>query len=497
VSGDDRPSGSTALGDTDHARRGLSWTALSLVVLAVAQILYTSATSRLVPPREFGYYASAQALAAIAGYLSLASLGSAVMRHPTGHGLRRAAVSLACVSGVLAGGAVALLGGWWAQVWGIPGAADAARLAGVCVALSPVMAVMTGLQRRALRFRWAASAELLGSLAGFGAGLVLALAWHTALALLLGQAAASLVVVLLCLPGSRPADREGVSVAWRDLAGFATNVSAQNLVYYVIYSLPAFAVSRTLGAATLGVYNRANVLVNLPLTQLAQSVSRVLYPLWARRTTPERIRGPFTDVLVGASLVGILGFGALIGAATPITRLLFGPDFPGVADLVRILSLFGILNLLFSISGSLQESLRWMRDVWQLQAIKLAVSLLLLAMPLVEDARYAAGVLVLGQVLAHARQLVQLRGRDVLDLRVVLAGYGQHAVLVTPFAVVLWVATSLIDGLAGQLVATAVVVACALAVLGLLGDRLAGVRALDRRGLIPVAVAARLRKGRG
>jgi hypothetical protein len=198
-------------------------------------------------------------------------------------------------------------------------------------------------------------------------------------------------------------------------------------------------------------------------------------------------------VLVGASLVGTLGFGALFGAATPITRLLLGPAFQGADDLVRILALFGILNLQFSISGGLQEASRWMRDVWRLQAIKLGASLPLIGMVVVQDARYAAGVLVFGQVLAHGQQLRQLRDRGVLELRSVLSAYTHHIVLVGPPAIVLWLVTLRVDGLAGQLVATVVVSVAVLAVLLALGDRVDGVRALDRRGLVPQRVAVRLR----
>jgi lipopolysaccharide exporter len=480
--------------DTSRARRGLTWTVATLGVLAVAQLGYTSVTARLLSPREFGYYASAQTLASLAGYASLASLGPAVMRHRHGAGLRRAAVSLSCTTGVIAGGLVVLVGGLWADAWGIPGAADASRLAGLCVALSPPMAVLTGLQRRALRFRYASAMELSGALVGFAVGLALATARHDALALLGGQAVASAVIVIACIPGSGQADTDGERVTWRRLTGFATNVSAQNLVYFVIYSLPQFSVARTTGASELGVYGRANALITLPLAQLAQAVTRVLYPLWARRDSADQIRTPFTDVLVGASFVGTLGFGALFGAATPITRLLLGPSFHGVDDLVRILALFAILNLQFSISGSLQEASRWMRDVWRLQAIKLGASVLLVGMVVVEDARYAAGVLVLGQVLAHGWQLLQLRDRGVLLLRPVLVAYGQHLVLVAPPAVALWIVTRRVDALAGQLVATAVLSLIVLALVGVLGDRIAGVRALDRRDLLPGGIAGRLRR---
>ena len=343
--------------DTSRARQGLTWMVSSLAILAFAQLAYTSATSRIVSPREFGYYASAQALAALAGYLSLSAVGLSVIRHKSSNGLRRAGVTLAMSTGLAAGGIIVAVGAAWATLWGIPEAADAARVAGVGVAMAPLTGVLTGLQRRKLRYRQAALAEFVGPMIGFAFGLALALAWKNALALILGQALASAATAALCLPGSAPERRpDDVRVSWRSLLGFSTNVSAQNFVYYVIYSLPPFAVSRSLGAHALGIYGRATALITLPLAQLTQAVSKVLYPLWARRTRPQEIIEPFSDVLVGASLVGLLGFGALFGAATPICRVLLGPDFIGVDGVVRVLAIFGALNVQLSISGSLQGS---------------------------------------------------------------------------------------------------------------------------------------------
>jgi O-antigen/teichoic acid export membrane protein len=482
--------------DGAFARRGLTWTLASVVTLAVAQLSYTSVTARIVPRGQFGYYASAQALGALAGYVALASLGSAVMRHPRANGLRRASFTLSASTGLVAGGLVALLGGVWAASWGIPGAEAAVRLTGLSVALTPVTAVLAGLQRRNLRYRHAAAAEFTGTVAGFVLGVVLALQWHTALALILGQGIASAVTSLLCLPRSRPVPvPDDKRVTWRDLSGFATNVSAQNFVYYVIYNLPPFSIARTLGAAALGGYSRANVLVILPLTQLLQTVSKVLYPLWARRSRPEQIKEPFSDVLVGISLIGALGFGALAGAATPITSILLGSRYEGIDDLVRILAVFGLINLQFAVSGSLQEASSWMRDVWRLQVIKLAVSVLLVAMVVVRDVRYAAAVLVLGQVVAHGAQLAQLNRRGVVALRRVGVAYVQHLLLATPAALALWAVTSAQTSLGAQIASVAVAVAVMTTLLLVLGDRLAGIGALARRGLLPARIAEKLSRG--
>jgi hypothetical protein len=101
--------------------------------------------------------------------------------------------------------------------------------------------------------------------------------------------------------------------------------------------------------------------------------------------------------------------------------------------------------------------------------------------------------LVAGQVVAHAQQLRQLRRRRAVELRRVVIGYGQHAMLVAPPALVLWLLTTLVDSLRGQILLTLAVSALVLGAVVTLGDRIAGVAALDRRGLLPGLVAVRLR----
>ena len=65
---------------TRSALGGVAWTWAGSGVLVVAQIASTAATARLVAPREFGVYATAQAAAGIAGYFTMGALGSGLQR---------------------------------------------------------------------------------------------------------------------------------------------------------------------------------------------------------------------------------------------------------------------------------------------------------------------------------------------------------------------------------------------------------------------------------
>jgi hypothetical protein len=134
-----------------------------------------------------------------------------------------------------------------------------------------------------------------------------------------------------------------------------------------------------------------------------------------------------------------------------------------------------------------------MGDVWAIQTLKLGVSALLIGMVWVPHVTYAAGVLVLGQALAHSLQLQQLRRRGVVSVNLVGRAYGRHFVLAALPALALWLVTASVAGLVPQLVAAVITAGGVSVVVLLLGNRIDGIAALSRRGLLPARLAARLR----
>lgn len=317
--------------------RGAAWNYGGAVVVTVGQLAYTALTARLISPAEFGAYAVAQALLALVGYFTLGTIGNAVIRQPS---LDRRIIGTAVVMTAAAGATVAIVvvavAPLWAGIWRAPDATVLLRLYAPQMLLAALAIVPLALLRRNLRYRSASIIETSAVLVGFGVGVVLALQLRDAEALVLGQVAAACALAVFGVLATRSelALAYGRSEA-RSLFSFSAQVSLQNLGHYVNTILPSFAISRSLGATNLGFYNRGSLLVGLPLTFLAQGVTKTLYPIFPRfRENESECRRMMIDVAsVTTTFVWPL-FGALAGLAPLVVHLLLGPRWAPVAAIV-------------------------------------------------------------------------------------------------------------------------------------------------------------------
>lgn len=400
--------------------RGAAWNYGGAVVVTVGQLAYTALTARLISPAEFGAYATAQALLALVGYFTLGTVGNAIIRQPT---LDRRIVGTGIVMTAVAGGIVAVfvlaMAGVWADIWRSPGATTLLRLYAPQVVLAAFTIVPMALLRRSLRFRTASLIETSSVLIGFGVGAALALQLRSAEALVLGQVANFAVLAAL----AAGAARSGLAFSFgreeaRSLFSFSAQVSVQNLGHYLNNILPSFAISRSLGQASLGFYSRGSLLVGLPLTFLAQGVTKTLYPIFPRfRENDAECRRMLVDVTsVSTTFVWPL-FAALAGFAPLVVQVLLGSQWTPVASLVGPLCLYAAANFAYTVLTSFAESFAYLRLIWLMQAIWTAALVAGLALAVASGADTRTIVLVAAalQVAVHVFQIVLLARTRSLD----------------------------------------------------------------------------------
>ena len=351
--------------------RGAAWNYGGAVVITVGQLAYTALTARLVSPAEFGAYAVAQALLALVGYFTLGTIGNAIIRQPS---LDRRMIGTAVTMTAAAGSTVAVvvlaIAPLWTEIWRSPEATVLLRLYAPQMLLGALAIVPLALLRRNLRYRSASIIETSAVLVGFAIGAGLALELRNAEALVLGQVAGACALAIFGVLATRSqlAIAYGRSEA-RSLFSFSAQVSLQNLGHYVNTVLPSFAVSRSLGATNLGFYSRGSLLVGLPLTFLAQGVTKTLYPIFPRfRNDDAECRRMMIDVAsVTTTFVWPL-FGALAGLAPLVVHLLLGPRWAPVAAIVVPLCLYAALNFAYATFTSFAESFGYLRQIWLIQA---------------------------------------------------------------------------------------------------------------------------------
>jgi len=417
---------------TRAALGGVAWNWAGSAVLVVAQIASTAATARLIAPGEFGAYASAQALAGLAGYFTMNAIGSGLLRRAE---LKGDAVGTATVLTVAIGLGVGTIvwfaAGLWAQAWHVPGAAPLVRVLAVTLVFTSAATVPLALIRRALRFGAAAGAETGTQVLGLALSVALAVVLHSALALAIGQAVAagSLLVAALVL-ARRDLALRFVRAEARELLTFSGQVSMLNLGAFVANTAPAWFAARIYGGATLGLYSRASLVVNLPLNYLSTGVTKILFPLYGHVRDDVRR----TRTLVSEGLVLSTGFvwpllALLAGSSTLVVRLLLGERWHDAATLVALCALIGCGAFPAGLLTNAAEAFGWMRIVAVRRLVFLAGVAAGLAVGYVTDVRLVwllAGI-ALAQAIGYVITLVPFVRRGILSGRAVLASQSVHA----------------------------------------------------------------------
>src|SRR5260370_1885874 len=133
-------------------------------------------------------------------------------------------------------------------------------------------------------------------------------------------------------------------------------------------------VAKILGIGSLGLYQVAFRIAELPVTGFTQVVSQVALPsLSALQGEPDRLRSWY----VGAQRVVLLVHGAFVALVLlfggPLTRALLGPTWMAIVPALRILFVAMLLRALVDLAGVLFNALGEPRFADRLQAARLAI----------------------------------------------------------------------------------------------------------------------------
>ncbi|MEA2438664.1 MAG: hypothetical protein QOH76_88 [Thermoleophilaceae bacterium] len=311
-----KPHGSEAVFGGSELRRRATGGALLLgargALILVLGVGANILLARLLDPRDFGLVALGTVVVVFGGYLADGGLGAALIGRPETPGLRR----LEAINGVqlAAAGGLAVVVAAAAAPFGRDGfvvAVMAATLP-ITVLRTPTVIVL----ERTLEYRVIATVDVIEAVAFYG--------WAvTTVALGMGVWGMATGMAVRALAGTGAMAILGplglVRPRWdwaavRPFMGFGVKVQAANLVLLVRDQGMNIAVATIAGVATLGVWNLAWRVLQVPYVLFA-TVGRVAYPAMSRLLAadedprPVIERGLGTVCLASALLlVGIVGF---------------------------------------------------------------------------------------------------------------------------------------------------------------------------------------------
>lgn len=406
----------------DSIRHGAKWVFIGNTGSQVINFALGLILARLLMPAEFGMVATILIFTNLAGFVAGGGMGQAIVRAK--EATKRdfdLLFTLQTLIGLVIVGfffAVAPAFGRW---YGDPAYADLLRVAALSFLIRPFFNVPSNMLHRDMRFK-AKTAVQLTNLFVYN-GIALSLAWK-------GYGPWSLILASL-FSSVAGAAQFAWYARWRpglcfdfaragELMRYGLLASSNNIVGYIRNQLPTFILSRSLGPAGVGLYNKAESLAARPHGFITGSVYEVLFRALAKEHDDlDKSRYLFFRSLTLVLAYALPFYVGFAWVAEPLVVLLFGHRWADSAAPLVILSLAAPFMIVENLSGAVLAARNWLDKELIAQIIMIAVAGtgIVLGLPYGMEGVAAGMALALLYMSIHmfwlARRSLQARWRDL------------------------------------------------------------------------------------
>ena len=356
---------------TSKTFHGLKWSYFSTIVNALLQIGFTAIMARLLEPAAFGLIAMAGVVLRFGAYFAQMGVGQALIQKAE---LTQEEIRAAFTSSALLGVAFSLLTYLIAPlgllIFDVPEVVPVIRWMGFSFLFTGLSTTAVSLLRRKLDFRSLAIIEIVSYVIGYG---LIGVAFASVGFGVWSLVAATLSQNILTMALSYLFNRHRVSLIfgwkfYKPLYSFGSRISFISFFEFIGSNLDTIAIGHFLGPASLGIYNRAFMLVTLPLYYFTTSFSKVLFPAFSKiQLELERLKNAYlSSITLTAAIVIPTCIGIMV-AAQEIVLVLLGPKWTAAIPVLRILSLAVPMSMLLHFGGVLCDATANLNKKFMLQ----------------------------------------------------------------------------------------------------------------------------------
>jgi exopolysaccharide (amylovoran) exporter len=344
------------------ARRDAIWTAGSTMISAASQLLQIAVLAHHVDAHLLGALAIVNVVNSIATLLQDMGLSNyLVHRQNISRHERTSLFMISAGLGLVS--ALMLFGISYAVAYFYqsPILGDLLRLSTVNFVLLGVAAQYQASLIKAFQLPRLARIEVIGRLSGLATLLVLVFFFHASIEAAVYAMIVNSLVRLVCFLSVSESEWHPGRQFDRGIIRVALKYGAFQLGSQVINQLRSQAdqiiLGKFLGLSSLGVYSLAKELVLQPTKLIMPVAGRLALPRLATlQDNPEALRRIYLVGLRGVSIFSAVVFIMLAVFAPPAVSILYGHRYDGVAHLIPLMLLFGMLRPLGSLIGALSQS---------------------------------------------------------------------------------------------------------------------------------------------
>ena len=361
---------------------GLGWTATATLLNLIAQFTLIAILARKLEPAAFGMLAMASVATRFASYF--AQMGGAqtlIQATQITPGMTTAGLFVALAVSTALYAVLAMVAPLFGLYFHVPELVPVLWVFGASLPITALGALPLALLRRQARFRATSTIEVLGYVFGYGlTGVTLASLgygyWSLVWAVLIQQI---VVLTLAYGVGHYPLVWPVPRLDWDRVINLGSRYSIVGFLEFLWSNMEAFVIGRLLGQSGLGLFNRAQLLCNLPVEQAVNTTSKVLFPaLSAMHRGPGRLGDGFFVMLLATGIASAALSSGISAAAPDLVAALLGPQWVSAVPLVQLLAASVAAMFVYVVCGITLDSMAALEPKLRLQSALLAAKLLVL-----------------------------------------------------------------------------------------------------------------------
>lgn len=339
------------------AVRGVKWTTVAMVVVTVLGLVQLAFLTRLLSTRDFGLMSMIATVVGFAQvYADMGFSNAIIYRQDSTRdqlsSLYWANVGVSFAIGIFMVAIAPLV----ARFFHEPQLVRPLMLVSLVFVITPLGQQFQILLQRELEFDKLARRDMAAAAVGLIVAVSTAAAGYGVYALVWGQLSQTTVKAATT-----------AAIGWRrwpprlhlrraDLKGYVSfgfYQMGERSIYYWAANIDFLLIGRYLGPAELGVYTVAYNLVVLPLNRLNPVLTKVAFPVFARKQDDlaalRRGFGELIELVAFVTFPLLIGLGVTAPVAVPV---IFGPRWEPAVVLVQIMVVMGMLKCLSNPFGS-------------------------------------------------------------------------------------------------------------------------------------------------
>ncbi|MDZ7836935.1 MAG: oligosaccharide flippase family protein [Actinomycetota bacterium] len=201
-----------------------------------------------------------------------------------------------------------------------------------------------------LEFQKVFKYQFLGTLADFAVVVVSVFFLRSVWALVLGLLAGNLTrcIMSYVIEPYRP-KLQIIGYQARELFTFGKWITVSGILIFLITQGDDIFVGILLGATTLGFYQMAYRISNIPATEVTNIISKVSFPLYSKlQGEPDKLKYTYTRVLQLVSFITFPISAAILVLAPEFTIIFLGEQWMPIVPAIQVLVMAGLIRSLFT-----------------------------------------------------------------------------------------------------------------------------------------------------